>query len=105
MDFLPKIGRCRKVAVWRFNCILAFCPERRSDHKMQFSLINETKSFPCHFYVGIYPCGGWVVLPYRRVMGMSRLMGSHFHDWIDYNGVAFSIELLEWGRTFPDFGG
>ena len=36
-------------------------------------------------------------------MGMCRWMGSHFHDWIDYNGVAFSIELLEWGRTFSDF--
>ena len=23
-------------------------------------------------------------------------------DWIDYNGVAFLIELLEWGRTFSD---
>ena len=32
-------------------------------------------------------------------------MGSHFHDWIDYHGVAFSIELLEWGRTFSDFRG
>ena len=31
---------------------------------------------------------------------MFRWMGSHFHDWIDYNGVAFSIELLEGGRTF-----
>ena len=30
-------------------------------------------------------------------------MGSHFHDWIDYSGVAFSKELLEWGRTFSDF--
>ena len=30
-------------------------------------------------------------------------MRSHFHDWIDYNRVAFSIELLEWGRTFSDF--
>ena len=29
----------------------------------------------------------------------------NFQDWIDYNGVAFSIELLEWGRTFSDFGG
>ena len=28
------------------------------------------------------------------------LMGSHFHNWIDYNGVAFSIELLEWACTF-----
>ena len=36
---------------------------------------------------------------------MCRWMGSHFHDWIDYNGVAFSIELLEWGRTFSDFWG
>ena len=34
---------------------------------------------------------------------MCRWMGSHFHDWIDYNRVAFSIELLEWGRTFSDF--
>ena len=30
---------------------------------------------------------------------------SHFHDWIDCNGVAFSTELLEWGRTFSDFLG
>ena len=39
---------------------------------------------------------------------MCRWMGSH---WIDYNVVlgscvvAFSIELLEWGRTFSDFWG
>ena len=36
---------------------------------------------------------------------MCRLMGSHVHDWVDYNGVAFSIALLEWGRTFSDFWG
>ena len=36
---------------------------------------------------------------------MCRWMGSHFHDWIDYNGVPFSIELLEWGCTFLDFWG
>ena len=45
------------------------------------------------------------VLLYKRLMGMCRWMGSHFHDWIDYNGVAFSIDLLEWGRKFSDFGG
>ena len=33
---------------------------------------------------------------------MCRWMGSHFHEWIDNNGVAFSIELLECGRTFSD---
>ena len=45
------------------------------------------------------------ILPYKRQMGMSRWMGSHFHDWIDFNGVAFSIESLEWGRIFSDFWG
>ena len=32
-------------------------------------------------------------------------MGSHFHDCIDYNGVALSTELLEWGRIFSEFWG
>ena len=32
-------------------------------------------------------------------------MGSHFHGWIDCNGVAFSLELLEWDWTFLGFGG
>ena len=50
-----------------------------------------------------YP-GGWL-LPYKRLLGMYRWMGSHFHDWIAYNGVAFTIELLAWGRTFLDFWG
>ena len=36
---------------------------------------------------------------------MCHWMGSHFHDWIDYNWVAFSIELLEWGHTFSDVWG
>ena len=42
---------------------------------------------------------------YKGLMGMCHLMGSHFHLWIDYNGVAFSIQLLEWGHTFSDFWG
>ena len=36
---------------------------------------------------------------------MCRWMGSNFQNWIDYNGVAISIELLGWGRTFSDFWG
>ena len=44
------------------------------------------------------------ILPYKRLMGMFRWMGSHFHDWIDYNGVVFSIELLEWVAHFQIFG-
>ena len=36
---------------------------------------------------------------------MCRWMGSHFHDWVIYNGVSFSVELLKRGRTFSDFCG
>ena len=46
---------------------------------------------------------GGGVLPCKRLMGMCCWMGSHFHDWIDSNGVAFSTESLEWARTFSDF--
>ena len=53
-------------------------------------------------FLGSYP-GGWGVLPYKRPIGMCRWMRLHFHDWIYYHGVAFSIELIEWGRTFSNF--
>ena len=49
--------------------------------------------------------GGGGALPSNRLMGMCRWMGSHFHDWIDYNGVVFSTELLGWGRIFSGFWG
>ena len=49
--------------------------------------------------------GGAGVLPYKRLMGMCRWIGPHFHNWIDYNGVTFLVELLEWGRTFSGFLG
>ena len=31
-------------------------------------------------------------------------MGSHFHNWIDYNEVAFSIELLKGSHIFGFLG-
>ena len=43
-------------------------------------------------------------LPYKRLMGMCRWMGSHFHYWIDYIGVAFSV-VTRMGRKFSDFFG
>ena len=49
--------------------------------------------------------GGRELLPYKRLMGMCCRMGSHFHEWIDYNVVAFSTKLLGRGRTFSDFWG
>jgi len=39
---------------------------------------------------------------------MCRWMGSHFHDWIDYNGVAFSIganRVTRMGSPFARFQG
>ena len=50
------------------------------------------------FYTSFGHEGG--LLPSNWLMGMCRRMGSHFHDWIDHNGVAFLIELLQWGRIF-----
>ena len=44
--------------------------------------------------------GGGGIIPSKRLLGMSRRMRSHFHNWIDNNGVTFLVELLEWGRTF-----
>ena len=57
------------------------------------------------FAIALYksvPGGGGHFL-IRGLMGMCRWMGSHFHNWIDYHGVTFSIVLLEWGRTFSHF--
>ena len=36
---------------------------------------------------------------------MCRWMGSHFHNWIDCNGVTFLVELLEWGRNLFGISG
>ena len=35
---------------------------------------------------------GGGLLPSSRLMGMCCWMGSYFHDWIDYYGVAFLEE-------------
>ena len=36
---------------------------------------------------------------------MYRWMGSHFHNWVDYDRATFLVELLEWGRIFSGFLG
>ena len=43
------------------------------------------------------------VLPSKRLLGMYRCMRLHYHNWTDYNGVTFLVELLEWGRKFSGF--
>ena len=49
--------------------------------------------------------GGGGVLPYNRLIGMCLWMRLYFYVCIDSHGVAFSIGLLECGRTFSDFWG
>ena len=49
--------------------------------------------------------GGGEIRAKWHLMGMCPGRGSHFHDWINFNGIVFSIELLEWGRTLSDFWG
>ena len=44
-------------------------------------------------------------LPINELMGMCRLIGSHFHDWTDYNGVAFSSTFSRVTRMGSHFSG
>jgi len=85
---------------WSINLGYMFCirPHMWGEGVKFRSLIFWQNYFVCWL-----PGGG--VLPYKRLTGMCRWVGSHFHDWIDNNGVAFSIELLEWCRKFSDFWG
>ena len=61
--------------------------------KIPSAALSESMRLSSRTTVRWSPGGG--ALPRNRLMGMCHWMGSHFHDWIDYNGVAFSIELLE----------
>ena len=59
-------------------------------------IISDRTSFKhknSKFGAIIFLLGGGV-LPHKRLMGMCRWMGSHFHDC---NGVAFSEEVLLMG--------
>ena len=48
--------------------------------------------------------GGGGILPFKRLMGMCRWIGSHFHNWIDYNGIAFSIVTKMGSHIFGFLG-
>ena len=96
------------------HCISALCNfVGRTYLMVTLKSINHCISALCNLVGRTYPMvtlksnnpGGGGGLPYKSLMGMCRGVGSHFHDWSDYNGVAFSIELLEWGRKFSNFGG
>ena len=60
-------------------------------------LIDEKKKLLQDWWkcavVGRCMTRGEGVLPINGLMGMCCWLGSHSHDWIDYNGVAFSTEF------------
>ena len=91
--FILPVGYISMVSLKQLVLVVKLCDLLQENHFSWILLVNNKSS----------PGGG--VLPYKRLMGICRWMGSHFHDRIDYNGVAFSKELLEWGRTVSDFGG
>ena len=57
--------------------------------------IKDWNTLPSEISHGVMG-GGEGVLSYKRLMGMCR--------WIDYNGVAFSTELLEGVARFLILG-
>ena len=57
-----------------------------------------------HIYPTVLIWGRVIPSNRLKLMGMCRWIGSHFNDCIDYTGVMFSKELLEWACTLG-FGG
>ena len=46
--------------------------------------IECTSKYLCVLSLRSMAARGGGLLPYKRLMGMCRWMGSHFHKWIDY---------------------
>ena len=87
----------------RGNLISGRAYPRISNKKSKADSVQSGYINTFYQYVGRHPGGG--ILPYKRLIEKCRWTGSHFHDWSDYNGVAFSIDFLEWGRKCSDFWG
>ena len=62
---------------------------------------SRPKSLPSPFPVG--GGGGTPLQEANREVPLEGVAFSRLES--DYNGVAFSIDLLEWGRKFSDFWG
>ena len=47
--------------------------------------------------------GGGINSSNSRLIKMCTLVRWYFQRWIDYYGVEFTTELLEWGRILSGF--
>ena len=73
-------GSCSSIAVLTMNCLR--CATGNLHREAFYSHCTTSSCTSCTLpYLG--PGGGGGLLPYKRLMGMCRWMGSHFHDWID----------------------
>ena len=68
-----------------------------------FSYFSLSERYSCAWQKP--PPGGEGVLPYERLMGMCCLMGSHFHDWIEYDWAAFFNRVTRMGSHIFGFFG
>ena len=67
--------------------------------------LYQLRLYTSSYLNGYSPGGGGGALPINGLMGMCRWMGSHFHDWTDYNGVAFSSIFYRVTRMGSHFCG
>ena len=72
--------------------------DRRPQHSPS-DCSHTTYMYQTHFLIR----GGGGGTSLLEGTGDVRSIGSRFHGWIDYNGVTFSVELLEWDPTFSGF--
>ena len=53
----------------------------------------------------MFPWEGGGLFLNNRLVRMCYWVGWYFVDWIDYHGVSFPTESLEWGHTFSEMFG
>ena len=100
-----------QVLLVRCGLMFSKSPKLTSEMSQREVLRRILSLYVLNFYQNIklrtlFPEGvGRGVLPSKRLLRMCRWIGSHFHNWVGYNGVTFLVELLEWGCTFSGFLG
>ena len=94
------VNNCRAIKVHRCEFLTSLWGQRKMSAKMYHmsnadaGVVSSLQSHSLYTKWRTFRARGGGALPYKRLMGMCRWMGSHCHDWIDYIGVPFSIELI-----------
>ena len=86
--------------VFHFQDKKVFFGHRASNDRR---VLSQSLTILCSV-AGISHSPGGGILPYKRLMVMRRWIRAHFHVWIDYNGVAFSMDLPDGVAHFRILG-